>query len=188
MLVRAARADDAEDIARLLTALGYPQGADEVSPRLAAWDAEPASRALVAQVEERVVGVVALHVCPSFERPGSWGRIAALSVDPDRQGAGVGRLLVAAAEREAATLGCTDMEVTSSRHREGAHAFYRRLGYTDLCDRSGRFMRSLAAHHLADILKEQDAEYGAVPREMVDAARAALDKPWGRAGRALDQP
>jgi hypothetical protein len=31
----------------------------------------------------------------------------------------------------------------ASRHRTAAHAFYRRLGYEELCDRSGRFMRSL---------------------------------------------
>jgi hypothetical protein len=36
------------------------------------------------------------------------------------------------------------MEVTSSRRRHDAHAFYKRLGYADQCDVSGRFLKPLA--------------------------------------------
>jgi hypothetical protein len=35
------------------------------------------------------------------------------------------------------------MEVTSARTRHGAHAFYERMGYTDVCSRSGRFLKEL---------------------------------------------
>jgi GNAT superfamily N-acetyltransferase len=81
---------------------------------------------------------------PLLEREGSLGRIVALVVDDSRRGAGIGRGLVAAAETEALRMGCDAMEVTSSRHRTGAHAFYRALGYQDKCDRKARFMRDLS--------------------------------------------
>jgi hypothetical protein len=35
------------------------------------------------------------------------------------------------------------MEVTSARTRHNAHAFYQRMGYTDVCSRSGRFLKEL---------------------------------------------
>lgn len=35
------------------------------------------------------------------------------------------------------------MEVTSSDHREAAHAFYQRRGYTIQTGRSSRFLRDL---------------------------------------------
>jgi GNAT superfamily N-acetyltransferase len=108
-----------------------------VDVRLATWLADPAAAVLVADLDTTAVGVLALHAIPYFERPGKWGRIVALVVDQAQQGRGIGRRLVEQAHRVAAELGCTDMEVASSRHRLGAHAFYRRLGYEELCDRSG---------------------------------------------------
>ena len=42
-------------------------------------------------------------------------------------------------------LGCEDLELTSSRSRSGAHAFYRHLGFEDRCPRSARFVRPLTA-------------------------------------------
>ena len=38
-------------------------------------------------------------------------------------------------------VGCLAMEV--ARARDGAHAFYQRMGYTDVCSRSGRFLKEL---------------------------------------------
>ncbi len=51
---------------------------------------------------------------------------------------------MAAAEDFATERSCLLIEVTSLRSRAGAHAFYRRLGFTDVCDRSGRFVKELA--------------------------------------------
>jgi GNAT superfamily N-acetyltransferase len=51
--------------------------------------------------------------------------------------------MLQAAESLAERWECLAIEVTSSRHRTGAHAFYERSGYTDICDRSGRFWKSL---------------------------------------------
>jgi hypothetical protein len=40
-------------------------------------------------------------------------------------------------------VGCLAVEVASARARDGAHAFYQRMGYTDVCSRSGRFLKEL---------------------------------------------
>lgn len=79
-----------------------------------------------------------------LERAGSFARVVALAVDPARRRAGLGRRLLTAVESWAAELGCHDIEITSSRHRGDAHAFYRSLGFVDQCDGSARFRRPLA--------------------------------------------
>jgi hypothetical protein len=35
------------------------------------------------------------------------------------------------------------MEVTSSRARADAHAFYLHMGYTDICHQAGRFFKTI---------------------------------------------
>jgi RimJ/RimL family protein N-acetyltransferase len=152
--IRIAGPRDAERVAALLTALGYPHDRDQASARLLAWAAEAQGEVLVAEAGAdeaeaneaggAVAGVVAVHRVPSFERPGAFARIVALSVDARHRRAGVGRRLMAAAERWAAARGCATVEVTSLRSRDDAHGFYRALGYVDRCPGSGRFIRSLA--------------------------------------------
>lgn len=52
-----------------------------------------------------------------------------LSVDPVRQGAGLGKLLVAAAEDYARQHGCTAMDITVVNLRTELPVFYGKLGY-----------------------------------------------------------
>jgi RimJ/RimL family protein N-acetyltransferase len=167
--IRIAGPRDAQQIAALLTALGYPHDRDRASARLLEWAAEAQGEVLVAEagankvgdavagdtvagdtvvdgavVDGAVVGVVAVHRVPHFERAEAFARVVALSVDTHHRRAGVGRRLMAAAERWAAAHGCETVEVTSLRSRDDAHGFYRTLGYVDRCAESGRFIRSLA--------------------------------------------
>ena len=141
--VRPATSDDATRIAELLTELGYPAVADEVAERLAYWLPDQASRLLVAETGGRVVGSISMHAIPYLERTGCWMRIESLVVDSSLRRAGAGRALMAAAERQARAWGCLQIEVTSKRSRADAHAFYRRLGFDDACERSGRFIKEL---------------------------------------------
>ncbi len=80
---------------------------------------------------------------PYLERTGRWARIESLVVDRSARGARAGAALVHAAERQARRWGCLAMEVTSARTRRDAHAFYQRMGFTDVCNRSGRFLKEL---------------------------------------------
>lgn len=141
--IRRARSADAVAIAELLGQLGYPQPSDGVRPRLDYWLRDETSTVFVWDVDGRVLGVAAVHVMPYFEKPGFFGRVMVLVVSEDVRGTGVGRALLAAAEDFTRERGGVAVELTSNRRREAAHAFYRRRGYKDSCESSGRFLREL---------------------------------------------
>jgi GNAT superfamily N-acetyltransferase len=124
--------------------LGYPCSGDDASARLGYWLADPMSRVLVAQHDGRVIGCLSLHAVPYLERTGRWARIESLVIDESARGTGAGGALLHAAETVARRWGCLTMEVTSARTRDDAHAFYQRMGYTDVCDQSGRFLKELS--------------------------------------------
>jgi GNAT superfamily N-acetyltransferase len=112
-------------------------------PRIQTWSDDPSSTAYVADADGDLLGLVAVHICPFFERTGSWGRIVALIVSDQARGRGVGGQLVTAAESFATSRGCVRMEVTSGDRRQEAHEFYRRCGYIDQTGSSSRFLRDL---------------------------------------------
>ncbi len=142
--LRPARFADAPALARLLTELGHPQDADQAWSQLAAWAGDSRGTVLVAECDGTPAGVIAAHAIPYLERPGSFVRVVALAVDGGRRRAGLGRRLLAAVEAWATELGCRDIEITSARTRDDAHAFYEALGFADMCERSARFKRPLA--------------------------------------------
>jgi GNAT superfamily N-acetyltransferase len=142
--IRPADTTDAAAVNELLHQLGYPQeGTATTASRIRTWGDDPSSAAYVADADGNVLGLVAVHVCPFFERAGSWGRIAALVVSDQARGQGVGGQLMTAAESFAAHHGCVRMEVTSADQRHDAHEFYRRRGYVDQTGRSSRFLCDL---------------------------------------------
>lgn len=146
MRIRTADRADAAAVDALLDQLGYPpDGPAATAHRIDAWAGDPSGAAYVAEAGADVLGVVAVHVSPFFERDGSWGRIVALVVSERARGHGVGSRLVAAAESFAVAHGCVRMEVTSSDRRHAAHEFYRRRGYADQAGTSSRFLRDLPA-------------------------------------------
>jgi GNAT superfamily N-acetyltransferase len=141
--VRSAATADSAVIAGLLTQLGYPCSGEDVGIRLRYWLDDPMSRILLAEREGLVIGCLSMHAVPYLERTGRWARIESLVVDQAAQGTGAGRALLEAAEEVARWWQCLAMEVTSARSRAGAHAFYERMSYADVCGRSGRFVKGL---------------------------------------------
>jgi len=139
--IRAARFGDRDRVADLLTELGYPHDAAQAGERLAAWAADRHGTVLVAVVDGRVAGVIAVHAIPYFERPGAFARVVALSVDRERRRGGIGRCLVTAAQEWAAAHECVEIEVTSRLARSDAHRFYAALGYADQGGCSDRLTR-----------------------------------------------
>ncbi|WP_242613279.1 GNAT family N-acetyltransferase [Herbihabitans rhizosphaerae] len=128
----------------LLHQLGYPQDdAAATATRIRTWGDGPSSAAYVADAGGDLLGLVAVHVCPFFERAGSWARVVALVVSDQARGQGIGGQLMAVAESFAARRGCVRMEVTSSDRRHDAHEFYRRRGYIDQTGTSSRFLHDL---------------------------------------------
>ncbi|HYX84586.1 MAG TPA: GNAT family N-acetyltransferase [Gaiellales bacterium] len=144
-LIRRAQPGDAPEVAELLVELGYPENeAVGVRRRIELWAGVPDGDVLVAELDGRVVGVIAVAVVPYFERSGHWARLVALVVGADVRRRGIARRLVAAAEEIAAERGCIAVEVTSARRRSESHAFYASLGYADRCGQSARYMKELA--------------------------------------------
>jgi len=65
------------------------------------------------------------------ELRGERGYFGMLAVDPSRQGTGLGRLMVEAAEHHARRHGCTLMDISVLSLRPELLPFYRKLGYTE---------------------------------------------------------
>ncbi len=141
--IRPAAPSDAPAIAGLLAELGRPAGEAEAGQRLLAWGLHPSAQVLVRAEAGRTVGVVAVAAIPRLHRSTPLARVGALAVAAGHQGRGLGRELLAAAESWAREQGCGEVEITSPRERADAHAFYRRLGYTDRCEGAARFIRAL---------------------------------------------
>jgi ribosomal protein S18 acetylase RimI-like enzyme len=102
-----------------------PQG-DRTDPAtLAALMSDPASRLLVAFDADRLVGCVNVQ-----DRGDGTAYLGLLCVDPTLQAAGIGRQLVAAAERTARNgFGAARIEMTVIEQRAELIAWYQRLGY-----------------------------------------------------------
>jgi GNAT superfamily N-acetyltransferase len=131
---------DAEAIAGLLGELGYPTTPDQWTRRFERLHSEPAVSLFVAEVDGRVGGLAGLRVLTLVERDEPVGRLIALVVAERIRRAGVGRALLAHVEAAARRAGCIQLDLSSSDRRAGAHAFYRRLGFTDI---SRRFVKDL---------------------------------------------
>jgi GNAT superfamily N-acetyltransferase len=61
---------------------------------------------------------------------GKRGYFGLLAVDPDRQGRGLARVLIAAVEAHCRAAGCQDLDLDIVDLREELPAFYARLGFT----------------------------------------------------------
>jgi GNAT superfamily N-acetyltransferase len=123
MTIRVAEAHEAEEILRVTNAAYRVEkffiDTDRLDPeRLAALLAKG-----VFLVTDGLAG------CVYVELRGERAYFGPLSVDPERQGAGTGRLLVKAAEDYARDHGCRYMDLRIVNLREELPAFYRRLGY-----------------------------------------------------------
>ena len=124
---RAAEAD-VESIAALFTEEGYPAGPSDIVERLTRFASEH-SRVLVAEHEGALLGFIAFHAMPRFEHDDRILRILALVVDAGARERGVGRGLMAEAERIGTELGAAFIEITAGHHRPEARRLYESLGY-----------------------------------------------------------
>ena len=126
--IRRAVTGDAPVLAELSGELGYPAEPGEIERRLAALP--PDDDVWVATVEGVVVGWIhcslrrSLVVEPGIEILGN-------VVGERWRGRGVGRTLMAAAERTASDRGVSVVRLRSGSHRDDAHAFYRAIGYRE---------------------------------------------------------
>lgn len=122
---------DADDVATLLDALGYPCDRDQAAERIALVTGDPRQTLLLAELDGVVCGLIALHWIYSVAHGADLARITALVVAPGSARRGIGRRMLREAEQMARHAGVARIEATSNIRRTGAHLFYRHCGYTD---------------------------------------------------------
>jgi GNAT superfamily N-acetyltransferase len=144
--IRLATAEDAAELARLLSPLGYPISATDVAMVWEAWVAG-GNFALVVPGADSLLGAITLHRMVVLHRAKPVGRITSLAVDPSARGQGLGRALMQAAEDAMVKSGCGLLEVTSHVRRTEAHAFYRHMAYEQTSFRFAKVFAPSATGH-----------------------------------------
>ena len=128
VFLRPVREEDVPAVTALCAQLGYPNDEGEVLRRLRALAARPEDQVLVAVRGTAVVGWIHLHVWRGVES-GPDVEVGGIVVDERCRGEGVGRLLMDQAARWGAERGCSHVRLRSNVKRDGAHAFYQRIGF-----------------------------------------------------------
>ena len=126
--LRNARDDDAAEIARLADELGYPATAMEIAARLALLLSQAHHHVMVADSDGALLGWIAVERRLTLES-GERIEIVGLVVSRTTKRGGIGRALVADAERWALGQGFDSITLRSNVARTESHPFYERLGY-----------------------------------------------------------
>jgi GNAT superfamily N-acetyltransferase len=125
--IRTAQPSDVAALAELAGELGYPVGAGEMAVRLVGLPTD--DEVLVAELGGEVAGWVHLSLCRSLILE-PHVEILGLVVGERWRRRGIGRALMTAAESWAAGRSVALIRLRSGSQREGAHQFYRSLGYS----------------------------------------------------------
>ena len=127
--IRAAKVSDASEIAALMCELGYETASDEMRVRLKSILPDAHSRTFVAKISKELCGMIGTLTHMSHEHNDLSGKIIALVVSKKQRRSGVGRALIAAAEKDFAKRNVTRLTLTTRFERDEAHRFYEALGY-----------------------------------------------------------
>ena len=127
--IRAAALADSAALRPLLAQLGYALDEAEIAARIGLLTGAEDHILLVAETPGGDLHA-AMHVYgrPALEKPPE-AVVQSLVVVADRRGSGLGGMMIAHAERWAVEAGFRSISLGSQVSRDGAHAFYERLGY-----------------------------------------------------------
>ncbi len=140
MVIRNARENDALFLKHLLVQLGYSLDEEEILQGITQHRQE-GYHLLVAEIDQEVVGFIALHWFDLFHTRRKLGRISAFCVDERFRSQGIGLKLLKETEIFFKLRGCSRIEVTSNSKRTLTHQFYLNRGYTE---DSRRFLKSIS--------------------------------------------
>ena len=130
LTIRVAEINDAAALAQLMCELGYETTKSEMRMRLEQIATDARCRTFVAKIDNELCGMIGTLTHASHEHNGLSGKIIALIVSERRRRRGIGRALIAAAERDFAKRKVTRITLTTRFTRENAHRFYEALGYS----------------------------------------------------------
>ena len=128
--IRYAEPGDASVLAQLMCELGYETTATEMRRRLKSISSDARFRTFVAEINDQVCGMIGTLTDASHEHNDFTGSITALVVSRKHRRSGIGRALIAAAEKDFAEKRVTRVSLTTRFTREHAHRFYQALGYS----------------------------------------------------------
>jgi GNAT superfamily N-acetyltransferase len=131
LTIRDACPGDAEALVALVGQLGYPTSADAVRERVERLSSSDTDRLVVAELDGEIVGLASLHTSLSIAYDSPAAKLSAIVVDERHRRGGIGQALVEEMEREAERQGCYLVFLTTAGRREGAHAFYERIGFEE---------------------------------------------------------
>ncbi len=140
-IIRDAKLTDASALAALVCELGYKTTPAEMRRRLKSILDDVNYRTLVAEVDGKVCGMIGTLAYASYEHNDPSGRILALVTLANARRRGIGRALIASAEKAFAQKAVTRVSLDTRLTRKDAHKFYESLGY----ERNGwRFVKQLS--------------------------------------------
>ena len=132
--------NDAAALAQLMCELGYETTKSEMQIRMERIAADECYRTFVAVLDGKVCGMIGTLTSPSYEHNDPGGRILALATLSTMRRRGIGRALIATAEKDFTHRGIRRVALNTQLARDGAHKFYESLGY----ERNGwRFVKQL---------------------------------------------
>lgn len=139
--IRVAEVNDAAVLAELMRELGYATTTSEMQMRMQRIAGDDRYRTFVALDNGKVTGMIGTLACATYEHNDVGGRILALAVFSTMRRRGIGRALIAAAEKDFAGRGITRVALNTRLTRGDAHQFYESLRY----ERNGwRFVKNLS--------------------------------------------
>jgi ribosomal protein S18 acetylase RimI-like enzyme len=144
-MIRAAEMSDAAALAQLMCELGYETSTAEMQQRLESILCDARCRTFIAEVDNQVCGMIGTLMHASHEHNEISGKIIALVVSKKQRRSGIGRSLIAAAEKDFANHGITRVSLTTRFSREKAHQFYESLGYTRTGFRFAKVLGTVAS-------------------------------------------
>lgn len=109
--------------------LGYKTTGSEMRQRLKSILSEVRYSTFVAEIDNELCGMIGTQTHMSHEHNDLSGKIIALVVSKKKRRRGVGRALIATAEKDFAKKKVTRVTLTTRFEREEAHRFYEALGY-----------------------------------------------------------
>lgn len=130
LTVRPAQPGGAAALAQLMCELGYETTKAEMQMRGARIATDERYRTFVAMRGEKVCAMIGTFVYYSYEPNDMSGRILVLVTSSTARRRGVGRALMATAEKDFAQKGITRVALNTMLTRKDARAFYESLGYT----------------------------------------------------------
>ena len=139
-------------------ALGYAFSSEETASQLARLSKDPHHFLLGYEddASHELLGYVHAEIYECLYSNAGFN-ILALAVLPQRQGMGIGKILLEGLEQETKRRGYEFIRLNSADHRLGAHAFYEKVGYT--CDKmQKRFIKLTKRKDLLAALPELTIE------------------------------